>query len=103
MRRLYLLLALIGLALPYSQFIPWLAEHGPNLPLLVNELFSTRIGAFFGFDVLISAIVLIGFIQRDGTARGIRFLWLPIAATCLVRVSCGWPLFLFLREPQPQD
>ena len=61
-------------------------------------MFSTRIGGFFGLDVLISAVVLIGFIRREGAARKVRSLWLPIAATCLVGVSCGLPLFLYLRE-----
>ena len=100
MRGLYLCLALIGAALPYSQFLPWLAENGLNLPKLVDELFSTRIGAFFGCDVLVSAVVLIGFIRREGAKRGIRFLWLPIAATCVIGVSCGLPLFLYMRERQ---
>jgi hypothetical protein len=100
MRWFYLLFAVIGLAVPYSQFIPWLFEHGLNLRLLLTELFSTRMGAFFGLDVLISAVVLIGFIRREGAARKMQFLWLPIVATCLVGVSCGLPLFLFLRERQ---
>jgi hypothetical protein len=103
MRALYLALAIIGFAVPYSQFIPWLLEHGPNLRLLFSELFSTRIGAFFGLDVLISAVVLIGFIRRDSARRKMRHAWLPIAATCLVGVSCGLPLFLFLRERPQTD
>ena len=101
MRGLYLCLAVIGAAVPYSQFLPWLAEHGMNLPMLFSELFSTRIGAFFGCDVLISAVVLIGFIRREGAKQGIRLLWVPIAATCLVGVSCGLPLFLYMRERRP--
>lgn len=100
MRQLYFLLALIGAALPYSQFVPWLAEHGPNIRLLFTELFSTRTGAFFGFDVLVSAVVLVAFIRREGARRKMPILWLPIAATCLVGVSCGLPLFLYLRERQ---
>ena len=100
MRQLYLLLALIGAVLPYSQFLPWLAEYGPNIPLLLAELFSTRAGAFFGLDVLVSAVVLIAFIRREGARGKMRLLWLPIAATCLVGVSCGLPLFLYLRERQ---
>lgn len=98
MRALYLSLALIGAILPYSQFIPWVAEHGLSLPLMFRELFSTRIGAFFGCDVLISAVVLIGFIRREGAKQEIRHLWVPIAATCLIGVSCGLPLFLYMRE-----
>jgi hypothetical protein len=101
MRWIYLSLALVGAVLPYSQFLPWLAEHGPNLPLLLTELFSTRAGAFFGLDVLVSAVVLIAFIRREGARRKMSMLWLPVAATCLVGVSCGLPLFLYLRERQP--
>ncbi len=100
MRRVYLSLALIGAVLPYSQFLPWLAEHGPNIPLLFTELFSTRAGAFFGLDVLVSAVVLIAFIRREGARGKMSILWLPIAATCLIGVSCGLPLFLYLRERQ---
>ena len=98
MRGLYLCLAVVGAAVPYSQFLPWLAEHGMNLPMLFSELFSTRIGAFFGCDVLISAVVLIGFIRREGAKQRIRLLWVPVAATCLIGVSCGLPLFLYMRE-----
>jgi hypothetical protein len=100
MRRVYLSLALIGTVLPYWQFLPWLAEHGPNVPLLLTELFSTRAGAFFGLDVLVSGVVLIAFIRREGARRKMRMLWLPMAATCLIGVSCGLPLFLYLRERQ---
>lgn len=59
-----------------------------------------RMGGFFGLDVLVSAVVLIAFIRREGAKRKMRVLWLPIAATCLFRVSCGLPLFLHLRECQ---
>ena len=97
---LWLALALVGAVLPYSQFLPWLAEHGPNVPLLFAELFSTRMGAFFGLDVLVSAVALIAFIRREGARRKMGMLWLPIAATCLIGVSCGLPLFLYLRERQ---
>ena len=77
MRWLYLSLALLGAALPYSQLIPWLALHGLNIRLLFTDLFSSSIGAFFGLDVILSAVVLLIFISRDGVARGMRALWLP--------------------------
>jgi len=100
MRWLYLSLALLGAVLPYSQFIPWLALHGLNIRLLFTDLFSSSIGAFFGLDVILSAIVLLIFISRDGGARGMHGLWLPRVATCLIGVSCGLPLFLYMREVQ---
>jgi hypothetical protein len=100
MRWLYLSLAIVGAIVPYSQFVPWLVEHGPNVSLMLSELFSTRMGAFFGLDVLVSAIALIVFIRREGTRLQLKRLWLPIAATCVIGVSCGLPLFLYLRERQ---
>jgi hypothetical protein len=101
MRQLYLSLAIIGAVLPYSQFVPWLVEHGPNITLLFTQVFSTRAGAFFGFDVLVSAVALIVFIRREGAKKRVPMLWFPIAATCLIGVSCGLPLFLYMRELQP--
>jgi hypothetical protein len=98
MRWWYLSLAVLGAVLPYSQFVPWLIDHGLNLRLLISELFSTRIGGFFGLDVLVSAVVLIGFIRRESALLRVPLRWLPVAATCLIGVSCGLPLFLYLRE-----
>jgi Terpene cyclase DEP1 len=98
MRWLYLFLAVLGLLLPYSQFVPWLAEHGLNVRLLFTELFLGRVSAFFGLDAIVSALVLLVFIFYEGTRRRIGMLWLPVAATCLVGASCGFPLFLYLRE-----
>jgi hypothetical protein len=97
-RSVYVVLCVLGLALPYSQFIPWLLENGLNLPLFVRQLFANRIGGFFGLDVLVSAIVLIGFIQREGRRLKMSGLWLPIVSVLLVGVSLGLPLFLYLRE-----
>ena len=101
MKIFYLVLAIAGAVIPYSQFVPWFAEHGLDARGFALELFSTRIGAFFGLDVLISAVVLLAFITREGRRKQIKYLWLPAAATCLIGVSCGLPLFLFLRERQP--
>src|SRR5690242_2565146 len=54
LRHLYLLLCVIGAAFPCWQLVPWAMEHGLNLSLLFQELFATRIGAFFGLDVIVS-------------------------------------------------
>jgi len=98
MAAVYLLLALSGAALPLSAFLPWLAENGLNLPAFVAELFSTRIGAFFGWDVIVSAIVLILFVLIQGRRDGVRHGWVAIFATLAIGVSCGLPLFLAMRE-----
>ena len=98
-KNIYLLLCLAGIVVPFSQFVPWVAEHGLHVPLMVRELFSTRIGAFFGLDAVVSAVVTLVFVRLEK----IRPRWLPVLATCLIGVSCGLPLALYLREKQTQD
>ena len=95
----YLVFCALGIALPYWQFVPWVvAQHGVPLGLFLRELFANRIGGFFGMDVLVSAIVLISFVQRESKRLGVRHAWLPIVSTLMVGVSLGFPLFLYLRE-----
>lgn len=97
-RYIYLVCCLLGLVLPYSQFVPWLSEHGLNVALFFRELFVNRISAFFAMDVIVSAIVLIWFIQSEGKRLRVRLLWLPTLGTLVVGVSFGFPFFLFLRQ-----
>jgi len=97
-KSIYLLLCVLGAVLPYSQIIPWIIEHGPNIALLFRQLFANRISAFFGLDVLVSAVVLVRFVGVEGRRLGMRLLWLPIAGLLAVGVSFGLPLFLYLRE-----
>jgi len=98
LRHVYLALCLVGTLLPYWKLVPWIIEHGLNISLLCHELFATRIGAFFGLDVIVSAIVLFVFIATEGRRLAMSLLWLPIVATLLVGVSLGFPLFLYLRQ-----
>ena len=99
-KTLYLALCLLGFTIPYAEFVPWVAQHGLNLALFVRELLSTRIGAFFAADVLISAIALITFARIEGKRLGIRHRWLVVIAVLTVGVSLALPLFLYLREAE---
>jgi uncharacterized protein DUF2834 len=95
---IYLVLCILGLFLPYAEFVPWLFQHGLNLSLFARELFSTRIGAFFGMDVIVSAITLLAFTRLESKRVGIRNRWLVMVAILTVGVSLALPLFLYLRE-----
>jgi Terpene cyclase DEP1 len=97
-RHVYLILAVLGFVIPYSQFVPWLVEDGLNVGLFFRELLANRISMFFAMDVIISAIVLLWFIQSEGKRLRVPLLWLPSIGTLVVGVSFGFPLFLFLRQ-----
>ena len=97
-KSIYLVFCILGAALPYSQFAPWVLENGLHMKFFFQQLFANRIGGFFGVDVLVSAVVLIFFVRQEGKRLGVPHLWLPIAGILTVGVSLGLPLFLYLRE-----
>jgi Terpene cyclase DEP1 len=94
----YLILCVLGVALPYWQLAPWLLEHGLDLPLFFRQLFENRVGAFFGMDVFVSAAALLVFTRAEGRRAGVRGFWPVVLAVAAVGVSLGLPLFLYLRE-----
>lgn len=102
LRHVYSILFVIGTFLPLTQFWPWFGEHGLDVKLFFTELFSTKIGGFFGLDVMISAIVLLIFAWIE-TARlkiknGGSVMAAVVFATFFAGVSSGLPLFLYLRQ-----
>jgi hypothetical protein len=97
-RYLYLVLCILGTALPYSQFLPFLAEHGLDGSLFIEQLFANRISGFFGFDVIVSSFVLWALVLTEGRRQQMRHLGVYIICNLLVGVSLGLPLFLYMRE-----
>jgi len=70
-RRLYLALALLGLFIPNSAFWSWLRTHGLDPERFVQDLFSNGVSAFFGLDVILSALVLSAFVLIEGKRLGV--------------------------------
>jgi hypothetical protein len=97
-KNLYLALCVIGTVLPYSQFLPFVREHGMDARAFIEQLFATHIGAFFGWDVIVSSVVLWVMVGVEGRRAGLSHRWVPLAANLLVGVSLGLPLFLYMRE-----
>ncbi len=98
LKTIFFILCIPGTVFPLSQFLPWFTENGLNIHLFVQELFSTKIGAFFGLDVIVSAIVLFVFILSERKRVTVPYWWVPIVATLCVGVSLGFPLYLYMRE-----
>jgi hypothetical protein len=94
----YLGLCVAGTGLPLSQFVPFVREHGLNVPLFVTQLFANPVSSFFGMDVLVSSVVLWVFVLVQGRRDRVQHLWMPLLGNLVVGVSLGLPLFLYLRE-----
>ena len=97
-KTLYLVLCFAGAVLPYAEFVPWLYQHGLNLALFARELFASRVGAFFGLDVIDSAVALLTFTRIESKRLAVPKRWLVVLAVLTVGVSLALPLFLYLRE-----
>jgi hypothetical protein len=98
LKTIYLVLCVLGVVVPYWQFIPWVAQNGLNMSLFFQQLFVNRISAFFAMDVMVSSVVLLIFARAENSRLGVRGRWLPLIAVLTVGVSLGLPLFLYVRE-----
>jgi Terpene cyclase DEP1 len=97
-RHLYLALCAAGFLVPNSLFAPWVAAYGLNPLQFTRDLFANGVSAFFGMDVVLSALALIIFVLIEGARLKLARRWMPIVATCVVGVSLGLPLFLYQRQ-----
>jgi hypothetical protein len=98
LKTVYLILCILGIVLPYSQFVPWLMANGLQISLFLQQLFANRIAAFFGMDVLVSAVALLVFARAESSRLGARARWITLVAVLTVGVSLGLPLLLYMRE-----
>jgi hypothetical protein len=94
----YISLFVIGSIMPYSQFIPFLLEHGLDLPLFFSQLFANSISRFFAFDLFISAIAFWVWVYIEGRRLSMSQLWLYPLLTLTIGVSASLPFFLWMRE-----
>ena len=98
MQWVFLVAAILGAVLPLSFLLPFVAAHGLDVPLIFRQLFQNNVSAFFGTDVIVSALALLAFVYSEGRRKGMKNLWAYALCTLLVGVSLGLPLFLFFRE-----
>lgn len=97
----YLSMSALGAVVPYIPFFRWLRDQSFDWHLpgrFLAELFSTHIGAFFGLDVILSAVTLFMLMLFERRSHPKTRLWPAILATLLAGVSCGLPLYLYERE-----
>ena len=96
-RLFYLIAAIAGAVWPMSKLWPWLAEHGLDPFALIAAWTETAATESLFADLAISASVFSIWVIVETRRNGIKSgLW-AIPATWLIGLSCGLPLYLFLR------
>ena len=97
-KSIYVVLALIGLLVPYYFFFNFLRADGLNIPLLLDQLFANNISTFFAVDLILSVIVFWIHMIAEANRLQMKNWWLYIVATLTVGLSFALPLFLYFRE-----
>jgi hypothetical protein len=97
LRMLYLALAIWGAVHPMYYFLSWFRDNGFDLGGMVTAWHANAASSGLVWDLTIAAIALTLWVLAEVAVR--RNLWALIAipATFCIGVSCGLPLYLFLR------
>jgi hypothetical protein len=98
MKRLYLILAILGAVLPYFFFFQYFSSEGMNLGGFVSAILANGAARGFTADLLVSTFVFwIYMINRRNKGKGpspLLFVGLNLA----IGLSCALPAYLYANE-----
>ncbi len=98
MKKLYLVLAIIGAIVPYIFFIPFIQAEGFNIPAFISALFVNGAAGGISADLFLASFIFwIFMFQQDRKASGPK-PYLFIVLNLAIGLSCALPAYLFARE-----
>ena len=103
LRAIYLALALWGAVHPMYWFVSYMRETGSGLSGLIDAWYVNASTTGLTWDLTIAAIALAVWVIAESASRKAWLHLIAIPATFCIGVSCGLPLYLFLRSRPGQD
>lgn len=98
LRLVWLALAVWGAVHPMWYFVSWFQQNGWSLTRMVDAWHANAATSGLTWDLTIAAITLTVWVISETAVRRNWEALLAIPATFLIGVSCGLPLYLFLRS-----
>ncbi|SHI97181.1 Protein of unknown function [Shimia gijangensis] len=98
LRLMYLGLAIWGAVHPMYHFLPWLQENNFDINALISAWKANAAVAGLYWDLVIAAVALTIWVLAEVAVRRNWLALIAIPVTFGVGVSCGFPLYLFLRS-----
>ncbi|HYH58929.1 MAG TPA: DUF2834 domain-containing protein [Thermoleophilaceae bacterium] len=98
--KLLLPLAVIGFVVPNVMLGIFIAEHGVDLELYLDNWFATLASSQLVVDLVIAFWAFAIWASFDGPRSGVDRWWVVIPASLLVGVCFAVPLYLYMRERQ---
>ena len=98
LRVLYLALAVWGTIHPMSYFIAWFQENGWSIMDMVDAWHANDASSGLVWDLTVAAVALTIWVIAETVQQKRWSNQIAIPATFCIGVSCGLPLYLFLRS-----
>ena len=100
MRIVFLALAVWGAIHPMSYFIAWFNANGYDLMAIVDAWHANAASSGLVWDLTIAAVTLTIWVLVETIRTRLWLGLIAIPASFFIGVSCGLPLYLFLRSRQ---
>ena len=97
LRLIYLGLAIWGAVHPMMWFVRWFQAEGWDIMAMVDAWHANMATTGLVWDLTIAAVTLTIWIIAEVAVRRNFLSLIAIPATFCIGVSCGLPLYLFLR------
>lgn len=97
LRLIFLALAIWGAIHPMIYFVAWFNAEGWALGPMIDAWYVNDATTALTWDLTIAAVALTVFILAEVYVRKSWLDLIAIPATFCIGVSCGLPLYLFLR------
>ncbi|MEL7301016.1 MAG: DUF2834 domain-containing protein [Pseudomonadota bacterium] len=97
MRWVFLALAVWGTIHPMSYFISWFQANGWSLMAMVDAWHVNDATSGLVWDLTVAAVALTVWVIFEAVTRRDWLSLVAIPATFGIGVSCGLPLYIFLR------
>lgn len=97
-RLIYLGLAILGAVVPMFYFVSWLAGNEWSLGAMIVAWNVSDATTGLVWDLTIAALAITVWVVAEAGARRDWLGFVAIPATFCIGVSCGLPLYLFLRS-----
>jgi len=98
MRMIWLALAIWGAIHPMYYFISWFNANGYDLMAMVDAWHVNAASSGLVWDLTIAAVALTIWVIAETVQTRDWARLIAIPATFCIGVSCGLPLYLFLRR-----
>jgi len=98
MKKIYLLLSVVGAIVPYLFFFQFIKAEGLNISAFISALFVNGAAGGFSADLLLASFIFWLFLFQQVKESNGPKPYLFIVLNITIGLCCALPAYLFARE-----